>query len=216
MKKYRKIITTIAFMILVIAVVTAIGLFFPGDPSIKAHNLASLPWYIARSAGITAYLLMYLTVILGSGMTSSYIYKLINPVNSWMIHKYLGIALSLTLLAHIFSLLFDNFIKLGWADLFIPFHSPFRTTAVALGVFGLYIIIAVMITSLFFRLKYQRSWRAVHYTVYPLFILSFFHGVYAGTDSSAFLVQIMYWFTGVTFAGLLLYRFLVYPLLRKS
>jgi predicted ferric reductase len=168
----------------------------------------STPWYIARAAGIASYILMFLVIILGTGMTTGYIYKYINPVKAWVIHKYLSISLSFTLLAHIISLTFDRFINFSWLDVLIPFSSTFKPLFLSFGIFGFYTLIVIIVSSLLFRIKYKKTWRGIHYAVYPLFIFSFIHGTFIGTDSKTIGMQIIYWGTGLVFLGLILYRFL--------
>ena len=170
--------------------------------------ISIIPWYIVRASGITAYTLMFLIVVLGMGMTTGYIYSYLNPVKAWLIHKYLSLALGLTLLTHIFSLLFDKFINLSLKEILVPFASNFKTLFLSLGIFGFYILLVIIFTSLWFRLKYKKAWRSIHYFTYALFILSLAHGFFMGTDSSTILMQIIYLVTGLIFLLLLIYRFI--------
>lgn len=184
-------------------------------PTSSAATTTSLPWYITRAAALSAYILMFLVIILGTGMTTGYVYKYSNPVQTWIIHKYLSIALGLTLLLHISSLLFDKFINFSWADILIPFSSNFKPLFLSLGIFGFYLILIIIFSSLFYRLKYQRAWRGIHYATYPLFIFSFVHGVFIGTDTPTPVMQVVYGVTGLVFSGLLIYRFLIYVLKKQ-
>jgi len=176
-------------------------------PLISTSTMSSLPWYIARSAGIASFILMFLIVILGIGMTTGSIYSYINPVKSWLIHKYLALALGLVLLVHITALLFDKFVHLGIKDVLIPFYSSFSPIFLTLGIFGFYILLAVIFTSIWFRLKYKKTWRSVHYFVYALFIFSLIHGLFIGTDSNTIFMKVIYISTGSIFVLLLIYRF---------
>jgi len=182
----------------------------------KTPGASSLPWYVARAAGLAAYGLMFLIVMLGTGMTTSYIYHYINPVKAWVIHKYLSLALGLTLLAHIIALSLDKFINFTWLDILIPFSSDYKPLFLSAGIMAFYLLLVVIFTSLFFRLKYKKSWRGVHYTVYPLFILSLIHGIYTGTDSGTIWMQTVYWTTGLIFFSLLLYRFVILAIRQRD
>jgi len=182
----------------------------PSDPAeTKAPIVSSLPWYVARASGLVAYGLMFFIIILGGGMTTSYIYRYINPVKAWVVHKYLSLALGLTLLAHIIALSLDKFINFTWFDILIPFSSDYKPLYRSAGIIAFYLLLAIIFTSLFFRLKYKKSWRGVHYTVYPLFILCLVHGLYIGTDSGTIWMQTIYWTTGLIFFSLLIYRFII-------
>ena len=178
--------------------------------------ISSIPWFITRSAGITSYILMFLIVFLGTGMTTGYIYSYINPVKAWMIHKYLSLALGVTLLTHMFSLLFDKFSGLGLKDILIPFAANYNSFYLSLGIFGFYILLVIIFTSLWFRLKYKRTWRSIHYFVYALFVFSLIHGFFMGSDSSTLLMRIIYTVTGATFLSLLFYRFIFLTIKNKK
>lgn len=196
----------------------------PLDASDPANSLAapietktaiSLPWYTARAAGLVAYILMFFIVMLGAGMTTGYAYNYVNPVKAWLIHKYLSLALGLTLLMHVFSLLFDKFMKFGWQDILIPFFSNYKPIFLSLGILGFYLLLVIIFSSLWFRLKYQRAWRGIHYTVYALFVFSLIHGFFTGTDSKTIWMQIIYAVTGLIFLWLLTYRFIIRLLKNK-
>lgn len=169
----------------------------------------SLPWYTARGAGIVAFILMFLVIMLGFGMTTGYIYKFISPVKAWLMHKYLSLALGLTLVAHITGLLLDKYINFSWQDVLIPFVSSFKPLYLNLGIFGFYTLLVIIFSSLYFRLKYKKTWRGIHYAVYPLFIFSFIHGIFIGTDSHTVVMTIIYWTTGLIFATIFSYRFIL-------
>lgn len=175
---------------------------------VKTTTISSVPWYVARTAGIVSYILMFLIVILGMGMTTGYIYSYINPVKAWLIHKYLSLALGLMLITHIISLWLDKFINLSLKEVFIPFYSSYQTIYLSLGIIDFYILLVIIFTSLWFRLKYKRTWRSIHYFVYALFIFSLIHGIFIGTDTKTILMKSIYIITGSIFFLLLVYRFL--------
>jgi len=205
MKIFFKTLTLLLIVILVLYLLI-LGL----SSLVPASQMISLPWYITRASALTAYGLMFLVVVLGTGMTSSYIYGLINPARAWKIHKYLSLAMTLMVLLHVGSLLFDKFINLRLQDVLIPFVSPYRPFFISLGIFGFYILLAIILISIFLRLKMPRFWRSTHYWVYPLFGLGIIHGLFMGTDSPTPIMQFVYWSTGIIFVILLIYRFIFY------
>lgn len=179
------------------------------DKAKTTSQINSLPWYTTRAAGLVAYLLMFLVIMLGTGMTTSYIYRYINPVQAWVIHKYLSLALGISILTHIIALSLDKYVNFGWFNILVPFASHYKTLFLSAGILGFYVLIIVIFTSLFFRLKHKKTWRGIHYAVYPLFIFSFIHGTFIGTDSQAIGVRIVYLLTGLIFFGLIIYRFII-------
>lgn len=171
---------------------------------------SSLPWYISRASAISAYLIMFLVIVWGMGMTIGYTYRIANPVKAWIIHKYISISLGIMVSVHIFSLLFDKFINFELGDILIPFASSFKAVYLSLGIISFYILLAVILSSLLLRIKSPRFWRGLHYSVYPLFAISLTHGLFIGTDSSVPAMKAVYWVTGTIFALLFLYRFFLY------
>ncbi len=173
-------------------------------------KMNTTPWFISRAAAIISFVLMFLVVLIGTGMTTSYSYRIFNPVMSWLTHKYLSIALGVTLLVHIFSLIFDKFINFGLLDVLVPFHSNFQPVYLSLGMAGFYILLIIMATSIFLRIKTPKFWRATHYLVYPMFTFSLLHGLFIGTDSKLLFMKLLYGSTGLIFVMLVVYRFVLY------
>ena len=177
---------------------------------------SSFPWYLTRAAAITAYILMFLIVALGEGMAAGYVYRFINPVRAWLVHKYMGIALGAALLVHIVSLLFDHFVEFNIIDILVPFASDYSPLFLSFGIIGFYVLLAVVASSLLVRLKLPYFWHNIHYFVYPLFILSLLHGIFTGTDSKVLAMQVTYYTTGLIFLGLLIHRLRLRQLRAKA
>lgn len=164
------------------------------------------PWYIARTTGWAGYFLISILVILGISIQTRIVYKIIKPVSALAIHRFLGIALSVIILTHIISLLFDKYLKFTIIDVLVPLASPYRPLFVSLGIVGFYLFLAVIITSLFFRLKWPKLWRLLHYLTYPMLVLIFFHGVLSGTDAKLPLIERSYQVINVIAIGFMLFR----------
>jgi len=166
----------------------------------------SLPWFLSRAAALAAFVLMFLLIVLGEGMTTGYVYKYISPVRAWLIHKYLGIALAAAILVHVLSLLFDTYMNFSAFQLFVPFAAAYRPLFMSAGIIAFYILAVIVATSLLVRLRLPYFWRYLHYYVYPFFIFGFIHGVFTGTDTNTVLMQATYWTSGIIFLLLLYYR----------
>lgn len=171
-----------------------------------AKQLPQLPWYITRASAVTAYLLMFVIVVIGAGMTTGYIYNLMNPVEAWSIHKNLSLSLGVTILIHITSLMFDKYINFSLIDLLVPFASKIKPLYVSLGIFAFYLILIAILTSLLIRLRLPNLWRKLHYLVYPIFALSALHGLLTGSDSKTMAMQVIYITTASIFVLIIGYR----------
>src|SRR5690348_10474080 len=137
----------------------------------------TVTWDIARAGGITAYLLMALAVILGLALSlhlqAPRWPRLINNE----LHNFISLLSLVFVVVHVLAVWIDPFTKFGWADVFIPFLSTYRTFWLALGIIGLYLGIAVGISTwLRPRIGYQ-WWRRLHYLTFALFILVTLHSI---------------------------------------
>lgn len=140
-------------------------------------------WYLARSSGIVAMVLLVLSVVWGVLLAT----RVLKPHDQpgWLLdlHRWLGgTALAMTGL-HMLGLYLDGYIDYGVAELLVPGTSEYRPLAVAIGVLSFYVLVAVQITSLMRRRLSTRTWRAVHMLSYGLVWGAAVHAGMAGTDT---------------------------------
>jgi sulfoxide reductase heme-binding subunit YedZ len=62
---------------------------------------------------------------------------------------------------------------------------------VALGVIAMYLVVALIASSLLRKHLGQRTWQAIHWTSYGMWPLAVAHGLTAGTDGTA------WWMLGI-------------------
>jgi predicted ferric reductase len=142
-----------------------------------------LSWYIARSSGIVSWILLTASVLWGLLLSARILNKATAP--GWLLdlHRYLG-ALSIVLTGvHIAGLVGDNWMHIGWGDVLVPMYSKYRPGAVAWGVVGFYLLVAIEVTSLIRTRIPRKLWRSTHYLSFPLFIACTVHGLQAGKDA---------------------------------
>lgn len=140
-------------------------------------------WHVARSSGIVSWALLSVAVILGLLLASRIGGK--TPPPAWLLglHRMLGGLTVAFVAVHVAGLWLDDFVQFGIADLLVPFVSDWRPGAVAAGIVGLYLLLAVQVTSLLMKRLPKRLWRHVHMSSYVLFWLAAVHGALAGTDA---------------------------------
>ncbi|MEK7098130.1 MAG: FAD-binding oxidoreductase [Patescibacteria group bacterium] len=170
-------------------------------------------WYAIRTTGLTAYVLMFFAIVFGVGIYTKFIFRILKSETVFVLHKLFSVYTWIFVTIHIFSLFFDKYLGFSLTEIFIPFLSHFKSVPVGLGIISFYGFLAIIISSLFFRLKHRRAWRLLHYLTYPTFLSVLMHGIRTGSDTSAF--QGLYWTTGFIFAALVLYR-LAYPYIVKE
>lgn len=140
-------------------------------------------WYVARSGGIVALLLLGATVVWGLLSTTRILAGRPSPQWLMTMHQYLGTLAVVFTGLHITGLMMDSFIGFGPTEVLVPFTSSYRPASVALGVVGLYLLVAIESTSLLMRRMPRKWWRAVHASSWVLLWSALIHGATAGTDA---------------------------------
>jgi predicted ferric reductase len=144
----------------------------------------NLLWYATRAAGIVS--LILLTGVMCLGVVTAVRWQ--RPgwprFLSAEVHRSIAL-LSLVFLAlHISIAVLDPYTSLGLAAL-IPFASGYRTVWLGLGPVAVYLLIAVIVTSLIRERLGHRAWRLVHWATYAAWPVALLHGFGTGTDGSA-------------------------------
>lgn len=140
-------------------------------------------WYATRGAGIVSLVLLTAVVVLG--ITSALRWQ----TASWPrflttgLHRNLALITLVFLAIHVVTAVVDPFTALGWNAALIPFSSSYRTFWLGLGVVAMYLLLAVVITSLLRPLFGVRAWRAVHWLTYAMWPIALIHGIGTGTDT---------------------------------
>jgi DMSO/TMAO reductase YedYZ heme-binding membrane subunit len=139
-------------------------------------------WYVARSGGIVSYVLLAASVIWGLAMTTRVLGK--RPKNAWLLdlHRFLGGAALVFIVIHVVAIMLDSYVHFGLLDVLVPMHGTWHPAAVAWGIVGIYLLLAVEITSLLRSRLPKRLWRNIHYLSFPVFALASLHALTAGTD----------------------------------
>ena len=142
-------------------------------------------WFVSRSSGVLAYLLLTLSVIWGLVQSGAILRPTIPPALALGLHNFLSWAGLVMSALHALVLLGDNNPTMNLADIVIPFVGPYRPIWVGLGVVGIYLMLLVSV-SFYVRSKIgQKNFRLLHYTSYAAFLLVSWHAMGAGTDTSA-------------------------------
>jgi predicted ferric reductase len=159
-------------------------------------------WYVARSGGIVAWAMLTFSMLWGLALSTKVFGR--RPRPNWVLdlHRFAGGAAAVFTAIHVTALVLDSYLYFGVSEVLVPFASAYRPAAVAWGVVGLYLLAAVEITSLLRSRLPRDLWRKVHYLSFPLFVVATAHGVTAGTDRQAVLLQLAL-LTGAVLVGAL-------------
>ncbi len=174
-----------------------------------------LPWFLARAAGIVAWLLLTASVLWGVLLSTKAFPTRRRPAWLLDLHRWLGGLTVGFVAAHLAALAVDDAVSFSIADLLVPGAASWRTGAVALGVVACWLLVLVQITSLAMRRIPKRVWRAVHLVSYAAFWLTSLHASFAGTDRDRLLYQVTSLVAIVAVVWAALYR-LTSPRVRRQ
>lgn len=143
-----------------------------------------LVWYVARAAGLVAWALSAATVLWGLALSSRALGR--RPKPAWLadLHEHLGGLTVVFTAVHVGALALDDYIEFTPTDLLVPFAAEWRPLAVAWGIVGLYLLLAIEGTSLLRRRVPTKLWRRVHRASFMLFAAATTHLLTAGTDAT--------------------------------
>jgi sulfoxide reductase heme-binding subunit YedZ len=141
-------------------------------------------WLLARASGLTAYALLTAAMVAGLVLKARPFGRSLRAASVTDVHRFLTL-LSLGALAlHGGALVLDRTLHMSLAGLVVPGASPYRPSAVALGVLAAELA-AVIVGSFWLRRRIgARNWRRLHWATYLVFVAATAHGLLAGTDSS--------------------------------
>jgi predicted ferric reductase len=166
-------------------------------------------WYLSRGSAFTAYVLLWLSMILGAGITNKLAALWPGLPPTIDLHQYtsiLGLAFGIF---HGLILLGDHYINFKVFQVLLPFSTTqFKPVAVGVGQLGFYLW-AIIIISFYVRKKIgSKTWRKIHFLSFVSFVFALLHGISSGTDSTTLWAQAIYWITGISLLYMIIYRIL--------
>lgn len=144
----------------------------------------SIWWYVARSSGIVAWILLATSVLWGAALASRLFVS--RPKAPWILDLHSGVSNLAVIFTgvHLVGLYLDGYVEFGVKELLVPLTSTYRPVAVAWGIVALYLLAALQATSVLKKRMSHKTWRKVHHLALPTYILATVHVFTAGTDAS--------------------------------
>jgi sulfoxide reductase heme-binding subunit YedZ len=142
-------------------------------------------WYLTRSTGAVALVLLTLAIALG-----------VLDVKRWStprwprfvvdsLHRNVSLLAMAFLALHVLTSVLDSFAPISLLDAFVPFAGAYRPLWLGLGAVALDLLLAVTITSLLRQRLGYSSWRVVHWLTYASWPVALLHGLGTGSDVKA-------------------------------
>ena len=159
----------------------------------------TVTWDVARAGGFTAYVLLTLAVVVGLALST----QLQSP-SRWPrllnneLHNFLTLLSTIFLGVHVLAVVVDPFTHFGWNEILIPLASHYRPEWMALGIVGLYLGIAIGISTLLRKRIGYSWWRRLHVLTLGIFALAAIHGNGTGSDTQT------WWALGIYLVSIVL------------
>jgi predicted ferric reductase len=157
-----------------------------------AADSTQIWWYVTRSSGIIAYLLLWFSTVWGLAVPSRLLDPILNQTFTVDFHEFTSLlSIGFTLL-HVFVLTIDRFLPYSLLQILVPFLSPYRPFWVGIGVIGFYISLLVTVTFYIRSRIGMKAFRAIHISSLLGYLGVTLHGVYAGTDTPLTSMRLLY------------------------
>src|ERR1019366_6140136 len=151
----------------------------------------SVYWYLTRSTGVVALVLLTAAVVLG-----------VVDVSRWStprwprfvldsLHRSVSMLVLVFLGLHIITAALDSFAPIALLDAVVPFIGSYRPFWLGLGAVAFDLLLAVAITSIVRERLGHRAWRIIHWLADACWPIALLHGLGTGSDvKSAWLLPL--------------------------
>jgi predicted ferric reductase len=161
---------------------------------------------MTRALAASAYVALTLSVLLG--MLRS-VARVASERVSWVVdelHQFIALLAVVLVAGHLLTLYFDPYLPFSVTNLLLPVNEPYEALPVSLGVFAVYGMALLLLTSWTRRRLSYRFWRGLHYASLVVFALATLHGFFAGSDAAEAWMRGIYAGAASAFAFLCLLR----------
>jgi DMSO/TMAO reductase YedYZ heme-binding membrane subunit len=149
-------------------------------------------WILARSSGLTAYVLLTTSVLAGLVLKSRPFGRALKAATVTDIHRVLAL-LGLTAIAlHGVTLVLDSTVHISPKALVVPGLVPYRPLWTSIGVLTAEVMLLVYASFSVRKWIGAKTWRRLHWVTYGVFAGATVHGLASGTDSGRGWVVALY------------------------
>jgi hypothetical protein len=169
---------------------------------------STITWDMARAGGLTAYVLLTLSIVLGLTLSIRWQNARWPRLITNDMHRFVTLLTLVFVAVHGLASWLDPFMRFGWAELLVPLLSHYRPLWMALGIVAGYLALALWIsTELRSRIGYS-LWRRLHGLSFVVYALATEHGLATGSDTRAPWALALYVTSAFLVGSLLCYRLL--------
>lgn len=201
LSKSLKALVSLAVIGVVMMAIFVVTLFFETPSAAPVRNSlqslfqldsVQLWWFVTRSAGLTGYFLMWLSMVWGFAVSTKMFSFLVDGAYSYDFHEYISL-LGLGFVAvHVIVLMLDRFLPFSIFQVLIPFIDSYRPLWVGMGILSMYLFLLVTVTFYAKKVLGMRAFRTIHMFSILGYLSTTLHGFFAGTDSALPITKILY------------------------
>jgi hypothetical protein len=139
-------------------------------------------WYLTRSTGAVALLLLTASVVLGVAEVSRWQSPRWPRFVVDSLHRNVSLLALAFVAVHVLTSVLDSFAPIGIVEAVVPFVGSYRPLWLGLGALAFDLLLAVAITSMLRHRLGYRSWRATHWLAYASWPVALLHTLGTGSD----------------------------------
>jgi methionine sulfoxide reductase heme-binding subunit len=170
------------------------------------RSVSPVTWYVARASGFALYLMLWISMLAGLGLTTGLLERWLDRGVVFSLHAFATQLAYGFLALHLLSLVADPTVRFGPRELLVPFASGVGEPWTGLGVLAGQLTVIIGASFAVRQRIGSKAWRALHWFTFPLYALSLLHGFGAGTDARQPWAELLYLATGAQVVGFILYR----------
>lgn len=109
--------------------------------------------------------ILTVTAVLGVSLTLRTTQKFqLTQGQAFKYHRFISILGVVLILLHPIPLVFaQSTTGVSFAAIFVPFLAEKKVTIIAVGVFALYVLLVILVSSLYMKYLKRKLWRVLHY-----------------------------------------------------
>jgi methionine sulfoxide reductase heme-binding subunit len=171
------------------------------------HLTASpIDWYAARAAGIAAYTVLTIVVVLGLTMSGKARSSRWPKFAVEDVHRFGGLLVGFFVSLHVLTVAIDSYLPFSLVQVLVPLTARYRPLWTGIGVAAAELLVALALTNRYRRRLPYRVWRRAHYLNFAVWTAASLHGLGSGTDRSAPWMLLLYSASAAAVGGLVLWR----------
>ena len=126
-------------------------------------------WILARASGLTAYVLLTLSVLAGLVVKSRPFGRAVKAASVADVHRFLALLALGAVAIHAAALVLDSTVHIGPAALLVPGLVAYRPLWTGLGVVAAELAVLIWLSFPLRKRIGMRAWRSLHWATYGVF-----------------------------------------------